>query len=211
MISSKTYDKGQKLSDRGNPKLSQDAVKLLKTQDTGYLRTMTQRARRARERLEQDHVLLGGVDANVLNRGTGRKYNRYMLFVETKQQQDLLGSQDTNERKKVDSNLSLNQLRASTDENEDKEQTRSSHIDKVLSPHYDNNKKHLSLRNDQVLRKQRKRSQEVRESRLRLLKLKEGELLAAAQELELQRARSSNSIGGTTRAGVKWKIRERKK
>ena len=211
MISSKTYDKGQKLSDRGNPKLSQDAVKLLKTQDMGYLRTMTQRTRRARERLEQDHVLLGGVDTNMLNRGTGRKYNRYMLFVETKQQQDLLGSQDTNERKKVYSNLSLNQLRASTDENEDKEQTRSSHTDKVLSAHHDNNKEHLSLRNDQILRKQRKRSQEVRESRLRLLKLKEGQLLAAAQELELQRARSSNSIGGTTRAGVKWKIRERKK
>lgn len=35
--------------------------------------------------------------------------------------------------------------------------------------------------------------------------------MVAERELELQRAKLSNSIGGVTKAGFKWKVRERKK
>lgn len=66
-------------------------------------------------------------------------------------------------------------------------------------------------KNERRLQKLRKRAQEGRLSRLKLLKIREKELLAAERELELQRARMSNSIGGVTKAGFKWKVRERKK
>lgn len=211
MMSSKTYDKGQKLVDRGNLKLSQDAMKLLKTQDVGYVRTMAQKARRARERLEEDHILQGGTNADVLNRGTDQKYSRLTMFIEKKQQQDLLGSQNGIEINKSRLNLSLSQLSMGSYEIEYKQQTQSSQIDGILSSNPDTDKGDPSLKMERILRKQRRRNHEVRESRLKLLKLREGELLAAAQELELQRAKLCNIIGGTTRAGLKWKIRERKR
>ena len=51
-------------------------------------------------------------------------------------------------------------------------------------------------------------------ARLRLLeaiKRRERELVTAEQELDLQRAKMSNSIGGLNKKGVKFKIRERKR
>jgi U3 small nucleolar RNA-associated protein 11 len=53
-----------------------------------------------------------------------------------------------------------------------------------------------------------------RERRLKLLeaiKKRERELVVADNELELQRAKMTNSIGGTNKNGVKYKIRERKR
>lgn len=75
-----------------------------------------------------------------------------------------------------------------------------------------NQKKDLStLKIERRLRKLRKRAQEGRLSRLKLLKTREKELLVAERELELQRAKLSNSIGGVSKAGFKWRVRERKK
>lgn len=75
-----------------------------------------------------------------------------------------------------------------------------------------NQKEDLSnLKNQRRLQKLRKRAQAGRLSRLKLLKIREKELLAAERELELQRAKMSNSVGGVSKAGFKWKVRERKK
>ena len=52
MMSSSTHDGGRRVADRGNKALSTEVVKLLKTQDAAYLRTVAQTTRRARERRE---------------------------------------------------------------------------------------------------------------------------------------------------------------
>jgi U3 small nucleolar RNA-associated protein 11 len=60
-------------------------------------------------------------------------------------------------------------------------------------------------------RKDRERAQERIISRLRALKKRESELVAAEEELELQRAKMNNTVGGVNKNGVKFKIRERKR
>ncbi|KAL7269652.1 UTP11-like, U3 small nucleolar ribonucleoprotein [Rhizina undulata] len=61
MTSSHTRDGGIRVADRGNEVLSQDAVKLLKTQDAGYLRLQSSSERKKIEKLEKE---LGFVDAD---------------------------------------------------------------------------------------------------------------------------------------------------
>ena len=68
-----------------------------------------------------------------------------------------------------------------------------------------------TLRQARIDRKRRKREREAQLSRLNALRSREKELLVAEQELAHQRAKMSNSIGGVNKAGVKFKIRERKR
>lgn len=82
MSRARAHDKGQKVADRGNPVLSHDAVKLLKTQDAGYLKTMAQETRKKRERLEEEILVQEGVKG--LKRQDGR---RHLIFVESKDEQ----------------------------------------------------------------------------------------------------------------------------
>jgi U3 small nucleolar RNA-associated protein 11 len=49
------------------------------------------------------------------------------------------------------------------------------------------------------------------EKRLKALITREKELMLAEQELERQRGKMSNSIGGVNKNGVKFKVRERKR
>ena len=73
---------GAKLGDRGNKALSQDAVRLLKTQDTAYLRTMAMKARRETERLEQNTAVVGQVSKD----DDGGK-GQHVVFVGDKEEQ----------------------------------------------------------------------------------------------------------------------------
>jgi U3 small nucleolar RNA-associated protein 11 len=52
MINSRTDKNGVLISDRGNQVLSVDAAKLLKTQDSGYVRTLASRERQQIDKLE---------------------------------------------------------------------------------------------------------------------------------------------------------------
>lgn len=82
MSRAKAHDKGQKVADRGNPVLSHDAVKLLKTQDAGYLKTMAQATRKKRERLEEEILVqegIGGLE--------GQDGRTHVLFVESREEQ----------------------------------------------------------------------------------------------------------------------------
>lgn len=82
MSRARAHDKGQKVADRGNPVLSHDTVKLLKTQDAGYLRTMAQATRKKRERLEEEVLIQEGIKG--LERKDGR---RHLVFVESREEQ----------------------------------------------------------------------------------------------------------------------------
>ncbi|ODQ63929.1 U3 small nucleolar RNA-associated protein 11 [Nadsonia fulvescens var. elongata DSM 6958] len=57
MLSSKTDDRGILQKDRGNEVLSVDAAKLLKTQDSGYVKTMRNNEIRKIEKLEKELIL----------------------------------------------------------------------------------------------------------------------------------------------------------
>lgn len=82
MSRAKAHDKGQKVADRGNPVLSHDAVKLLKTQDAGYLKTMAQATRKKRERLEEEILVQEGVKGL-----EGQDGRRHVVFVESREEQ----------------------------------------------------------------------------------------------------------------------------
>ena len=62
-----------------------------------------------------------------------------------------------------------------------------------------------------MARRKRQRLGEVRKTKLEILKKRQKEILAAADALELQRAKMANVIGGTNKNGVKFKVRERKR
>ena len=60
-------------------------------------------------------------------------------------------------------------------------------------------------------RKVRKRAVEARQNKLVALRKQFGEIQAALNEVDWQRAKMDNLVGGTNKNGVKWKIRERKR
>jgi U3 small nucleolar RNA-associated protein 11 len=60
-------------------------------------------------------------------------------------------------------------------------------------------------------RKDRERAQDRTASKLRAIRKRESELVAAEEELELQRAKMNNTVGGVNKNGVKFKVRERKR
>ena len=101
MLSTRSKE-GRKLADSGNPVLSQDAVKLLKTQDSGYLRSMIQKTRRAIEKLQQEFVLSEQHGAELLERTEDPVKGRHTIFVDSSQEQKLY-------TKKTDDSLLLQQ------------------------------------------------------------------------------------------------------
>ena len=75
MINAKTRDGGIRVAERpGSEALSQDAVKMLKTQDAGYIRLQTEMERKKIESLEERLAFVGGD-----GKAVGRKHT---VFVE---------------------------------------------------------------------------------------------------------------------------------
>ena len=60
-------------------------------------------------------------------------------------------------------------------------------------------------------RRRNRRLQDALESRLEALTARETDLNSALNQLEQQRAKMNNTIGGTNKDGVKFKVRERKR
>ena len=189
--------------------LSQEAVKLLKTQDSGYLRTMLQKTRRALEKREQEFILHEGQGAELLGSSSNSSQGQHVLFVGSReeQKQRLRGKgiaipNDVEQGLKdhtvkdgldlVDVSLASSTIRKSKSR-------------RALE------REELAKKEETVLRKKHKKEQEARRSKLAALKAREKDLMDAENELELQRAKMSNSVGGVTKAGLKWKVRERKK
>ena len=89
MMSSRSSG-GVKITKRGdNRPLSVEVVKLLKTQDVAYLRTMLQRTRRERERMEEDGglALVGGGSA-LLREGFEERRRRRVKTMEMKEDEE---------------------------------------------------------------------------------------------------------------------------
>lgn len=198
---------GTRIGDRGNTALSVDVVKLLKTQDAGYIRTMLQKVRKERERLEEGGFVLDEDEGEIEALGGQRSgKGAHTVFVGDKEEQkefapeEWFGVEDEMDLEKV-WNRPRKQVRAETEE-EDLEDTNGKPGEK-LDP--------MNAKEQRTLQRKREKAQESRRSRLEALKSKEKELMAADKELEFQRAKMNNDAGGVNKNGVKFKVRERKR
>ena len=209
MLSSQSKQ-GRKLTDRQNPVLGQDVVKLLKTQDAGYVTTMLQKTKCARARLEQEVILSKGQGAELLGPLSGLERGRHKVFVNSREEQRMYNSAD-----KVafspDSTKYLGIL--STNEEEDDSNAKPPAYFPKDAPKSCRiaQRQELALKQEKLLRKHGRKEQDVRKLKLAALNAREKDLVQAKTELDLQRAKMGNSVGGTTKVGVKWKVRERKK
>jgi U3 small nucleolar RNA-associated protein 11 len=210
MMRSKTVD-GKRVGDRGNKALSLETAKLLKTQDAGYLRTMLQVTRKEREKLEQGVFVDEGEgsELRVLKDEEGKR-GKHTVFVRSRNEQrefdpkewfgtDDMGLQRTfNRPRKSEVDAQLENDVAATVEQHAKSK-------RELAA------EHEIWKEQRKERKKRARNQEGKQNLLDAVKQRESALTAADQELELQRAKMSNSVGGVNKNGVKFKIRERKR
>lgn len=198
--------------------LSHDAIKLLKTQDKGYLRTAGERIRREIERLERESQLQDGMnealgvksrqkdedeeddefdgfdddlDGLDFNLPPQKKKSRKVVFADDRDEQRTLkrrriqneDAEDEDEEPAVDSRKTPKQLAAERE----------------------------ALQEARRTRKLRKRAVEARQNKLTALRKQFAEIQAAEREVDWQRGKMDNSVGGTNKNGVKWKIRERKR
>jgi U3 small nucleolar RNA-associated protein 11 len=195
-------------------RLSHDAVKLLKSQDAGYLRTVAGRGRRELERLEE----VVGLEGALL--GSGKtKAGRKMVFVDgeeggdqgkrgQKRKVEEMNQEDAMDVMNSGANINNVHLDSLHDHDTD--------LASAATPANPKSKRKLQAEQQVKLdlraaRRRRKRLGELRAAKLEALKKRQKEIMAAAEQLELQRAKMSRTVGGVNKDGVKWKIRERKK
>ncbi|KAF2030573.1 U3 snoRNP-associated protein-like protein Utp11 [Setomelanomma holmii] len=207
MMSSKVDKQGKKVADRGNVALSQDVVKLLKTQDAGYLRTILQQTRREREELEQK-LIMEGDEVKALKEGERIKQGKHRVYVEDEEQQHTFdpaawfgrGEDLPESHGDLDDGLFDDE-----DAEEDVGAGRKTPSKKQIEA------EELAKREKRAFNRSRSQAQLRIIGRLEAVKKREGELVAAEQELELQRAKMNNTVGGVNKHGVKFKVRERKR
>ena len=186
---------GRKIADKGNTSLRHEAVKLLKTQDSGYLRTMIQENNRQIERREEIYSLgekekgLEATDQVIV-----QDYGQKVVYVE-----DLQSQRD------ISNNSSTAHFKGSNLELEEPQD--------LLQPHQSRRRleKDIRRRKEEVQRRiMSKKEQRSQHMKLIALRRRGKELRDAEIELEAQRAKIRNVVGGVNKAGTKFKIRERK-
>lgn len=194
--------------DEKEGRLSHEAVALLKTQDAGYLRTVAGRNRRELERVREEV----GMDGIRGRKGSGKKVEfdesgepvrkkRRISLSEDEADMEVDAAPETNGAP-VGALSNIVMVEEETDLTSPKPQPKS--------------KKQLERETSRLAqlkldRKRRKRLEEVRKAKLEVLKKRQKEIFAAADQLELQRAKMANVVGGVNKNGVKFKVRERKR
>ncbi|KFY39453.1 hypothetical protein V495_05941 [Pseudogymnoascus sp. VKM F-4514 (FW-929)] len=148
--------------DKGNKVLDQDAVRLFKTQDLGYVRTMRNKTQKEVESLRRRVV---GIEAE----------GRRVVFVEGEGEREL--------------KMDAEEEREEREEEKGEEEAQ------------------------KRLRRAREKEAEKLENMLEIAEKRLEALTEAEEALDLQRKKmgKSMSVGGVTKAGVKFKVRERKK
>jgi hypothetical protein len=210
MMSSRVDKQGKKVADRGNQVLSTDVVKLLKTQDAGYIRTMLQMVRKEREELEQKLVLEEG-EIRAVRDGEKTKQGKHRVFVNDEEEQ-LAFDPDTwfgRGKDLPDRGQPTESLQLDDDEEEDEDEV-------VITRPKALSKKQIEAevvakREKRAFEKTRDQAQSRTAYKLQVIKKRERELATAEDELETQRAKMNNTIGGVNKNGVKFKVRERKR
>ena len=206
-MSSKVDAQGRKVGDRGNKALSMDVVKLLKTQDVGYIRTMLQMIRKEREELEQKLVLADD-EVKVVREGDKGKKAKHTVYVGDVAEQGEFDEETWFGTGGDWPDRSWNRSRKTstgepTDDGADVPPKKLSKKQQEA--------KDAAEKEEKVLMKKRARAQQRAVAHLEAVKAQERDLMTAEEELENQRAKMHNTVGGTNKDGVKFKIRERKR
>lgn len=171
--------------DRGNKAMDMDTVRLLKTQDVGYLRTVRNVVAKEVRELEERVVLAAGgeqeeeedsEDEATSKRKTGAR--KIVFLADEAEREQILEEREEEEEDEEDEDM----FDEEDDEADEEADRKARHLEKL-----------------------RKRLQN---SRRKLKALDDAE-----RELELQRARMAKTAtyGGITKSGKKIKIRERKR
>jgi len=208
MLSSTVDKQGKKIADRGNQALSTEVVKLLKTQDAGYIRTMLQIARKERESLEQKLVLEKEGEARALKDGDAVKKRKHRVFVENEEEQEKFDPEAWFGKGDKMPKREKNEVLEDEWENEDDED--SVPRNHILSKRQIE-KDALAKAEARKFRKDRERAQSRTASKLYAARQREKALITAENELDMQRAKMNHTVGGVNKNGVKFKIRERKR
>jgi U3 small nucleolar RNA-associated protein 11 len=190
----KVAKRGEANSGGGGKVLSQDVVRLMKTQDQGYLQTMLQRTRKELSRLEED-VLLGETGVRTEPDGGARK-----VVFDDEGLPVLDGDMDLSD---LDESLDLEDFNMDSgflDEEDEEDGSGEEESDDE------------DLTSEERLAKSRKKhSLSVKRKKLDALKEQEDKLSAALEGLGHQRAQMAGTIGGVNKSGVKFKARQRKR
>lgn len=170
--------------------LSQEAVRLFKTQDAGYVRTMRNQIRKEVEELERRVKGFRGVGKGGERvQGEGRK----VVFCENEDDLHLrTNGLQRDEDNEDDDDDDMNW----SDEESEKEEKE----DPTLTAE------------ERVIRNMQKKEQRRVENKLELARERLKALTQAEEALEMQRLRMSKTpgTGGVTKSGAKFKIRTRK-
>ncbi|KAH7394407.1 U3 snoRNP-associated protein Utp11 [Pyrenochaeta sp. MPI-SDFR-AT-0127] len=209
MMSSTVDKQGKKVADRGNKPLSVEVVKLLKTQDAGYIRTMLQMARKEREELEQRLILEEQGEVRALKDGEKARKGKHRVFVENEEEQLEFDPDSWFGRGEEFPGRTTNVERLQDEDSEDEEDHAKPRLQTLSKKKVEAQEQ--AEREARKFRKDRDRAQSRTASKLASTKMREQELMAAEEELELQRAKMNNTVGGVNKHGVKFKIRERKR
>ncbi|KAI0425991.1 small-subunit processome [Xylaria sp. FL1042] len=194
---SKKWD-GTVAGDRGNKALDIDVVRLLKTQDMGYIRSVRNVAMKEVRTLEERVIALGG-DVNNLNENEEDEDDVDVDFD--------FGDEPSAKRKPSSRNKKI----IFTDGQDEREEKIRQDIEKDSPAEEDDN---LEGETPEKLRtEQKQRLLEKLQRRLQNARKKQRVLAQAEQELEIQRARMAKTatVGGVTKSGKKFKVRERKR
>lgn len=176
----KVAKRGSENAGGGGTVLSGEVVKLMKTQDVGYLRTVLQQTKRERERVEKE-VVSGDVGVRTdVPESNGRRV--------------VFGDDDENVPARPVQNKRKQHDDADLWSSESKDDVEDDAVREAVGP--------------DEQRKRHKR--DVRRRKLQTLQDRERDLSLALQEVETQRAKMSGGIGGVNKNGVKFKVRQRK-
>lgn len=204
MMSTQT-SRGIKVGDRGNSSLSPDVVKLLKTQDAGYLRVVAQKTLRDREQLEEHmQQLYRDAPDNV------EKAKGHVFFVESTEDQN---GKVSHRSSSYDSQSSqtVQPTDISVGENDSEYVAASGEVVSQTITDVGEAGQALSKEEKTSLQRKRQKWHKSQVTRLNALRLRERELASAQNQLAMQRAKMSHTVGGVNRDGLKFKVRERKK
>lgn len=182
---------GTVAGNRGNKALDMDTVRLLKTQDIGYLRTVRNVVAKEVRDLEQKAVIAGafaGVDVD-----------------EDEDEDDFDSDEDAVSRKPKPQSKPKKIVFAETEEELEEKLPEPEDSD-------DDDVESLDNEKDGEARKRAQNAERLRK-RLRNARKKLKALTDAENELELQRARMAKTatVGSVTKRGQKIKVRERKR
>ncbi|CAK3999862.1 U3 small nucleolar RNA-associated 11 [Lecanosticta acicola] len=184
--------RGEENSAGGGKALDVDVVRLMKTQDAGYLRTMLQRTRLERERVGRA-VVLGekGVEVQAPAAAKGK-----VVFGEDGEEMQTArpsGGHEVEDEGIFDMEMSF------LDEEDGADGVEEESEGEELTPE------------ERAAKRKKRHALIVKRRKFEALEEQESKLSAALDGLEHQRAKMAGTVGSVNKNGVKFKVRQRKR